>query len=381
MAVGSSLAIDRAAQVQVTDDGAGAQVEVFLDELADLLIGDLAGVEGLDVNRQRVGHADGIGHLDLAAVRQPGGDHILGSPAGGIGGRTIDLGGVLAREGTAAMPAHAAIGVDDDLATGHAGVTHWAANDETPGGVDVHLEGFVGQFSRNGRHDDMLHDAFFDLGVRNFRRMLGANEHGVNAFGLAEGIFDGDLGLAIRAQPGQRAALAHLGQLAGELVGQVDGHGHELPGLIAGIAEHHALVAGADQVDLVLIAFLGFEGLADAHIDIRTLAGNGRKHSAGIAIEALLAAVVPNLLDHPADEFVKVDEGVGSDLAEQHHEAGLGGNFAGHPAHGVLFEAGVQHGIGDLVTQFVRMAFGYRFRGEQQFWRRHKSGCHWLPFP
>ena len=225
----------------------------------------------------------------------------------------------------------------------------------------------------------MLHDAFFDIGVGNIRGMLGADEHGVDAFGFAEGVFDRNLGLAIRAQPGQGAALAHLGQLAGQLVGQVDRHGHELGGLVAGIAEHHALVAGADQVDLVLVAFLGFEGLADAHIDIRALAGNGREHAAGIAIEALLAAVVADLLDHSADEFVKVDEGVGGDLAEQHHKAGLGGNFAGHPAHRILFETGIQDGIGDLVTKLVRMAFGYRLRGEQQFGGRHKSGCHWLP--
>ena len=211
----------------------------------------------------------------------------------------------------------------------------------------------------------MLHDAFFDLGMRNIRGMLGADQHGVDALGFAVGIFDRHLGLAIRAQPGQGAALAHLGQLAGQLVGQVDGHGHQLGGLVAGIAEHHALVAGADQVDLVLVAFLGFQGLADAHVDIRALAGNGREHAAGVAVEALFAAVVADLLDHLADQFVKVDEGVGGDLAQQHHEAGLGGHFAGHPAHRILFETGIQDGIGDLVTQLVGMAFGDRLGGEQ----------------
>ena len=54
----------------------------------------------------------------------------------------------------------------------------------------------------------------------------------------------GDLALAVRAQIAHLAVLAHLGQALGQLVGQADGHGHQLRGLVAGITEHHALVAG-----------------------------------------------------------------------------------------------------------------------------------------
>ncbi len=105
--------------------------------------------------------------------------------------------------------------------------------------------------------------------------MLGGDQHGIDALRLAVGIFHGHLALAIRAQPGKRASLAHFSQRAGQFVRQVDGHGHQLGGLVAGITEHHALVAGADQVDLVLVAVLGFQGFADAHVNIRALAGDG----------------------------------------------------------------------------------------------------------
>src|SRR6478735_4994728 len=54
----------------------------------------------------------------------------------GVGGRAVDLGRVLAGEGAAAVAGHAAVGVDDDLAAGQAGVAHRAADLETPGGVD-----------------------------------------------------------------------------------------------------------------------------------------------------------------------------------------------------------------------------------------------------
>ena len=45
MTVGGRLAVDGPAQVQIVDDGAGAQVEIAVDQLGDLLIADLAGAE------------------------------------------------------------------------------------------------------------------------------------------------------------------------------------------------------------------------------------------------------------------------------------------------------------------------------------------------
>ncbi len=82
----------------------------------------LAGAVGIDVDADRLGDADGVGELDLAPLGQAGGDDVLGDVAGHVGGRAVDLGGVLAAEGAAAVPAHAAVGVHDDLAAGHARV-------------------------------------------------------------------------------------------------------------------------------------------------------------------------------------------------------------------------------------------------------------------
>ena len=72
-----------------------------------------------------------------AAVGEAGGDDVLGEIARGIGGRAVDLGRVLAREGAAAMRGRAAIGVDDDLAAGEAAIAVGAADDELAGRVDV----------------------------------------------------------------------------------------------------------------------------------------------------------------------------------------------------------------------------------------------------
>ena len=104
-----------------------------------ILIGiDRLGAERLDQERHGLGDADGVGHLDLAAGGGAGGDDVLGHPAGGVGGRAVDLGRVLAGEGAAAVAGGAAVGVDDDLAAGEAAVGVGAAEHERAGGVHEH---------------------------------------------------------------------------------------------------------------------------------------------------------------------------------------------------------------------------------------------------
>src|SRR6185369_8712159 len=74
---------------------------------------------------------------DRGAIGKPGCNDVLGEIAGGVGGRAVDLGGVLTGEGAAAMRGRATIGVDDDLAAGEAGVAVGTADDELAGRVDV----------------------------------------------------------------------------------------------------------------------------------------------------------------------------------------------------------------------------------------------------
>ena len=68
VAVGGYLAVDGTAQVQIPDDGGGTQVKDLADGLGQLLIGDLAGAEGVHTHGDGLSHADGVGQLDLAAL-------------------------------------------------------------------------------------------------------------------------------------------------------------------------------------------------------------------------------------------------------------------------------------------------------------------------
>ena len=98
---------------------------------------DRLGAEAVDEQAHRMGHADRVGNLDLAAVGEPGGDDVLRHVAGGIGGRAVDLRRILAGEGAAAVRRGAAVGVDDDLPPGQPGVPHRPADDELAGRVEV----------------------------------------------------------------------------------------------------------------------------------------------------------------------------------------------------------------------------------------------------
>ena len=75
--------------------------------------------------------------------------------------------------------------------------------------------------------------------------MLGRDDDGLDPLRDAVLVLDGDLGLAVRAQVGELAGLADLGEPPRHAVGQRDRQRHELGRLAAGEAEHHPLVAGA----------------------------------------------------------------------------------------------------------------------------------------
>src|SRR5690606_31193296 len=142
VAVGGGLLVDRPQQVQHLDDALGPQVEVGLDQLGDPLVRDDAGALGVDRDVHRLGHADRVGHLDLTLPGEARRDDVLGDVARRVGGRAVDLAGVLAGEGTAAVRAGAAVGVDDDLAAGEAAVALRAAHHEATGRVDQ-VAGFL----------------------------------------------------------------------------------------------------------------------------------------------------------------------------------------------------------------------------------------------
>src|SRR4029450_7228778 len=81
-----------------------------------------------------------------------------------------------------------------------------------------------------------------------------------HAGGLAVAVLNGDLALGVRAKQDRLApgGAARLPQRREAAVGVIDGRRHELRRLVAGIAEHDPLFAGAD----ILVA-RGVDALGD----------------------------------------------------------------------------------------------------------------------
>ena len=80
----------------------------------------------------------------------------------------------------------------------------------------------------------------------------------------------------------------------GEPVREPDRHRHEVVGLVARVAEHHPLVAGALAVEDVLAARARarLERPVDALRDVGRLLVDRHDHAAGVAVEAERLAVV-----------------------------------------------------------------------------------------
>ena len=196
--------------------------------------------------------------------------------------------------------------------------------------------------------------------------VLAGDDDGLHRDGPVAVVADGDLGLAVGAQVGEFAVLADFGQPLGEAVREPDRDGHVGGGLVAGVAEHQALVAGALEVVVVLLAsFAGFERVEDAAGDVVGLLADGDGHAAAGAVEAVGRGVVADAQDGLPDDLRDFDVGVGGDLAGNVDQAGGGQGLHGDPGFGVLGQQGVEDGIADLVTDLVGVAFGHRLGREE----------------
>ncbi len=127
-----------------------------------------------------------------------------------------------------------------------------------------------------------------------------------------------------------------------ELMRVEDGRGKEFGRLICGVAEHHALVAGA--------LFCGGAAI-DAAGDIGGLAMQVGMVREGIKAEMFFGTIVANLLDDLARDALCVDfvEAAARDFTEVEDDVGADHGFTGDVRGAVGLEARVKNGVRDLV--------------------------------
>src|SRR5215470_3040044 len=226
------------------------------------------------------------------------------------------------------MPAHASIGINNDLAAGEAGVAHRTTNDEAAGRIDVILGVLVEQVAWDYGLDDILENLGAQLVIAHQFGVLSGNYDRVNTEGFAVGIvLDSHLGFAIRPQVRTESVLANFGEAVGKFVSEQNRSWHQFGVFIHGKAEHHALVARAPGID--------------THGNVAGLLVDAGDHGAGVAIKTIERVVVANGLDDATYQGLEVHVGFGRDFSGDDHEAGCGQGLASDAAEGVFGQAGV----------------------------------------
>src|SRR5271154_3378102 len=176
----------------------------------------------------------------------------------------------------------------------------------------------------------------------------------------------GDLALGVGPQKIELAGFAKLGEIFHEPMRHRDRQRHDFRRLVAGEAEHQALVASA----LFLVQAFA---LGDALRDIRRLRLDRGEDGATVAVEADLGAVVADFDRSLPRDFDVVGTRLAGYLAGQHDEPGLGERLERDARVGVLGQQSVEHGVRDLIAHFVGMALGDRLRSEEEILKRHYS--------
>ena len=309
----------------------------------NLVVGDHTSAFSVDRDVHGACHTNGVRHLNLALGGQSSGHNVLGHIAGGISSRAVHLRRIFTREGATTVRASAAVSVHNDLATGQAAITLWAANHKATCRVDQVLGVLQPLFGQH-RLDDFLNDGFVEAGLHFGGRLalvgavLGRQHHGVNAVGLAVHVAHGHLALGIGAQERQAAVFAQLRLTLDQTVRVINGRRHQVGGFAASVTKHQALVASAGvevvvrRVVHTLCNVIGL--LVVAHHD-----------GAAFVVNAVLGVVVANALDGVARHLDVVDVGVGGDFTRQNHQTGVGQGFGSHAAAGVLFKNRVENGV------------------------------------
>ena len=206
--------------------------------------------------------------------------------------------------------------------------------------------------------------------------MLGRDQHALDLDralnpALVDLVPHRHLRLPVGTEVRKHVRLAHLGETLREPVRDQDRKRHELVRLAGRVAEHHPLVAGAEEVDRVDVSVLRLVRLVHPLRDIRRLLVDRDDDTARLEVESVLRPRVANLGDPFANHRADVDVGVRRDLARDDHETGRDERLAGDPSVRVVCENRVENGVRDLIRDLVRMTLGDRLRRERERTHRH----------
>jgi hypothetical protein len=130
-------------------------------------------------------------------------------------------------------------------------------------------------------------------------------------------------------------------------VGHHDGQRHQLFGFIARIPEHEALIPCAACVY--------------THGDIRRLRLDHVHHRTGLRVKAHGRIGVADLRNHSSHQLGNVHVSRSGDFTGNNADTGGDQGFAGYATVRVIRQHGIENSIGNLISDFVRVAFRHGF--------------------
>jgi hypothetical protein len=348
--VGSGLAEDRTAEVQVADDATWFEVEVLVNNggqfgIVPSILGSSVSV---NKDRKRVGDTNRVRKLDQDTLAKSLGDQGLGDPASGVGSGTVDLGGILSRKGTSSVGSPSSVSINNNLTSSQTGISMGSSNNEATRGVQVVDSVGVQVLFGDNNLNDVLHEVAGDLLVSDILGVLARDNNSVATDGYRDTVdqvvFASDLGLGIGADPVAGSVLADLADLGSELSGQHVSQRHQSLGLVSGVSKHDSLVTSTEIFHLG-----GIDGLGN----IGGLFLDGNNDVACLVVKTLGWVIVTDILDGITDNLFVVDSGSGGDFSENHDHTGLAASLASNTGGFISSEASIQDSIRNLIGKLI----------------------------
>src|SRR6266478_345837 len=348
--VSSRRPIDRSLELEGLNNAFGSQIEAILDDLCELCFWNHTSAESIHQNGDWLSHTNHISELNFTLGCQLRRYDILGDVTRHVGRAAIHLGRIFSGESPAAVAAHPAVGIDDDLPPREATVSLRPADNEAARRVNVVYGIFIEVVHRDHRSDYPIDDGFFELAIVNFRAMLRRDNHALNLYRPAVSVFDGDLGFAIGSEKIGFAALTNLRQILHQTMGHLNRKRHQLRSLVAGVTEHHPLIARP-------LFFVEPFALRHTLRNIRRLLLDGCQNRTGVAVKTHGGIGITNIPNDFANDVGVIHLSFASNLARNDHHSGFCQTFTGNPAVRIAGQMSVENRIRDLVAQFVWMTF------------------------
>ena len=309
-------------------------------------------------------HTDRIRQLDLALVSQTCCYDILCNITCCVSRGTVNFGAVFSGESSATVTTISTVSIYDDLSSCQTTVTVWSADYESSCRIYKEFGICIYHLCRKDLIEDIFFDIFVDLFLCYIRIVLCGQYDCIQAVCFSVIIiFYSYLRFSVRSQITQCAVFSYLCQLSGQFVCQRDGQRHIFFCLVGCETEHHTLISCSDGIDLFVrhFMFFCFQRFVDTHSDIGGLLVDGCDHTTVLRIKTVFSSVISDLTNGISYDFLDIHISFCCDLTHNQYQAGGDSCLAGYTAHRILFHQCVQDCIGNLVTDFVRMAFGYRF--------------------